>query len=155
MDWISWSSGLKGAARRSVSFRTARKASTRSSARLIFSENNDTGAAAMADTAFVTGVLRVAIGERWPQGVVPQEQPVLDRGSLSGKKPPKGVIGLTKGVTGGGGGRLHSWLEMRLRCPWACQPRANLLWMHNHLGYIYGVAGAGWRKPSDGPARVG
>jgi monothiol glutaredoxin len=58
---------------------------------------------------------------------------------------------MTKSVIGGGAGRRFRGRK----CSVACQPRANLLWMHNRLGYIYGVAGAGWRKPPDGPARVG
>jgi hypothetical protein len=59
IDWISWSSGESGAARRSVSFRTWRKASTKFWAKLPESENNDgQGAAsvAAADAGFVTTV---------------------------------------------------------------------------------------------------
>ena len=59
IDWISWSSGDRGAARRSVSSRTVRNASTRSWARLPEPENSDgQGAAdaAAADAGFVTGI---------------------------------------------------------------------------------------------------
>ena len=75
----------QGAARRSVSFRTVRKASTRSWARLPESENNDgQGAAsvAAADAGFVTMVSgwgeNVALADGFPG------TSVLDRGSRRG-----------------------------------------------------------------------
>jgi hypothetical protein len=74
IDWINWSSGVRGAARRSVSFRTSRKAFTRFWARVSESENNDgQGSASVAatDADFVTTVSssgeNVALAEGFPE----------------------------------------------------------------------------------------
>src|SRR6202043_1828987 len=74
IDCTTWSSGESGAARRSVSPRTARNASTRSWARLPESEKSDGWVenAAAADTDLVTmvsdGEENVALANWFPTG---------------------------------------------------------------------------------------
>src|SRR6201989_1186081 len=95
---MSWSSALKGAARRSVSSRTARKASARSLEREPESEKSEgeEGRSAAAAVAFfVTGV-SVSGRERCACELVPNK-PVLDRASNRGKKPSEVMILLTSG----------------------------------------------------------
>ncbi len=132
MDWISWSSADRGAARRSVSSRTARNAPTRPRDRGPESEARDgegVARVAAADAGFVTGVSE-CWRERCSAKLVPYGQSVLDRGSRSGKKPPGAMILVSSDY----GSEARPPPEKGLD---ACQPTAILLWMHNGLGYIY------------------
>src|SRR5947209_12997044 len=63
--------------------------------------------------------------------LVPNGQPVLDRGSLARKKSPGPMILVPSDY----GSALP---ECGGSSPHACQLHAILLWMHNGLDYIYG-----------------
>src|SRR5260370_15017124 len=87
---MRWSSGVKGAVRRWVSRRTARKASTKFWARLPESENNDGpgAASAAADAGFVTGVSgreqNVAVADGVPENSLSSIRGPAGDKSLSG-----------------------------------------------------------------------